>query len=97
MTSAETTSTIPTIDLSAIVQSEDPAVRKAKAIEFVEAVHVHGACGIVGHGISVERLREAFKWSEKFFNLPTEVKNKAPHPRVWCPIVDILASTPKSV
>ncbi|XDG08041.1 hypothetical protein ABKA04_007656 [Annulohypoxylon sp. FPYF3050] len=72
---------IQTIDISALVNDTDPAARKATVDKLVEAIHVQGACGLVGHGISIKRLREAFDWSRKFFDLPYEEKAKANHPK----------------
>lgn len=79
MVSLPPPSGIQTIDISPLISSKDPFVRKAKIDELVAAIHVQGACGIVGHGIKIDRLREAFKWSAKFFDLPQEEKAKANH------------------
>lgn len=73
-------STIPTVDLTDFLEARDPKIRKQKADELVESLRVHGTCGVVGHGISLERLRTAFDWSRKFFDLPMEEKLKANHP-----------------
>ncbi|KAI5861033.1 hypothetical protein GGS23DRAFT_205663 [Durotheca rogersii] len=71
---------IQTIDISTLINSNDPVARKAKADELVAAIHIQGACAIVGHGIKVDRMREALDWSRKFFDLPYEEKAKANHP-----------------
>ncbi|KAI4862255.1 hypothetical protein F4820DRAFT_32858 [Hypoxylon rubiginosum] len=71
---------IQTIDISPLINSKDPVARKAKIDELVAAIHIQGACGLVGHGIKIDRLREAFKWAQKFFDLPYEEKAKANHP-----------------
>ncbi|KAL7621639.1 hypothetical protein AAE478_008966 [Parahypoxylon ruwenzoriense] len=71
---------IQTIDISTLINSSDPVARKAKADELVAAIHIQGACALVGHDIKLGRLREAFNWSQKFFDLPYEEKAKANHP-----------------
>ncbi|KAL6168806.1 hypothetical protein ACJQWK_05176 [Exserohilum turcicum] len=71
---------IQTIDISILIQSTDPVARKAKADELVEAIRTHGACGIVGHGIPIPHIREAFNWTKRFFDLPKAIKTKVNHP-----------------
>jgi isopenicillin N synthase-like dioxygenase len=70
---------LKTVDFSPFLQSKDLAVRKAKADEVVAALHVQGTCGIVGHGIPIDKLRAAFDISRQFFDLPYKEKMKASH------------------
>ncbi|ETS83887.1 hypothetical protein PFICI_05763 [Pestalotiopsis fici W106-1] len=71
---------IRTIDISPFLNSDDNAVRKAVADDIIDALHVQGTCGIIGHGVGKPRLDEAFGWANKFFALPYEEKMKANHP-----------------
>ncbi|KAI9727745.1 MAG: hypothetical protein M1834_007984 [Cirrosporium novae-zelandiae] len=45
-----------------------------------EAFRKNGFLKLTNHGISRKTLDGLFNWSEKFFSLPVEVKQKAPHP-----------------
>ncbi|RYP44172.1 hypothetical protein DL768_009342 [Monosporascus sp. mg162] len=78
--SSQFTHGIQTVDISTFLNSKDPVARKAKADEIIEALHVQGTCGIVGHGMNTNKLDEAFGWAQKFFDLPYEEKIKANHP-----------------
>lgn len=55
--------------------------RKATARELVKACHHSGFVYIRNHGVPAELLNEAFKWSKRFFDLPTELKKKLQHPK----------------
>ncbi|KAK6069831.1 hypothetical protein SCUP515_08844 [Seiridium cupressi] len=73
-------SDIQTINISTFLNSKDETARKANADEIIEALHVQGTVGIVGHGIRIDQLNEAFGWAQKFFDLPYEDKMVANHP-----------------
>jgi isopenicillin N synthase-like dioxygenase len=71
---------IPIVDLSAYFAGNDAEQREQAAKDFTDACYRLGFVTIVGHGVSPERLAEAFAWSKKLFDLSHEDKMKAPHP-----------------
>jgi isopenicillin N synthase-like dioxygenase len=73
-------STIPVVDLSPFSSSSDAEHRRKAAQDFTDACRRLGFVTVVGHGVSSERLAEAFSWSKKLFDLSHEDKMKAPHP-----------------
>ena len=79
--STDPTSVIETIDLSVYLTSDDPKARKLIADQLVDALHKQGGCGLVGHGLSVETIREALGRSKQFFDLPLEQKRTVDHPQ----------------
>ncbi|KAH8692967.1 hypothetical protein BGW36DRAFT_272053, partial [Talaromyces proteolyticus] len=54
--------------------------RKATADCLVKALHKQGGCGLVGHGLRVEAIREALARSRQFFDLPLDQKQTINHP-----------------
>jgi isopenicillin N synthase-like dioxygenase len=71
---------IPVVDFANWKPESTSAERKKVAEEIVDACKSVGFLCIVNHGISSERLAEAFSWSKKFFDLSPEQKRQAPHP-----------------
>ncbi|KAH8701528.1 putative leucoanthocyanidin dioxygenase [Talaromyces proteolyticus] len=75
---------IPIVDLSPFTSGEaggDLESRKrAAAADLAEKLQVNGSVGIIGHGVPVVLLQEAFRMVKTLFNLPYEDKMKAPHP-----------------
>ncbi|KAK7041439.1 hypothetical protein VNI00_009305 [Paramarasmius palmivorus] len=71
--------TIPVIDFT---DFGDGTSEKAEEIgrEFFKACRDVGFAYLVNTGIPKDKVDEMFEWSSKFFSLPVEVKNKAPHP-----------------
>lgn len=70
---------IPIVDLSAFLSNDDEKSHKA-ARDLTAACHNLGFVYITGHGVSPELLDDAFRWSQKLFDLTHEDKMKAPHP-----------------
>lgn len=70
-------SKIPVVDFSNWRQASKPDRLKA-AKEITSACGTLGCVYIVNHAISPEVLDEAISWSQKFFDLPSEEKCKAP-------------------
>jgi len=73
-------STIPVVDLSPFSSGSNAEHRQKAAQDFTDACRRFGFVTVVGHGVSSERLAEAFSWSKELFNLSHEEKMKAPHP-----------------
>lgn len=75
---------LPIIDLSPFTEhggrSKDPQARQDAASQLVDACKKFGFVYISGHGVSRHEIEHVFDLSEQFFNLPAEVKMKAPHP-----------------
>jgi isopenicillin N synthase-like dioxygenase len=71
---------IHTVDISAFDTDADPKERHAAAKQLGEAAAQHGCAAIIGHGISLERLHEAFDLVRRFYGMPGEDKMKAPRP-----------------
>jgi isopenicillin N synthase-like dioxygenase len=71
---------IPVVDFANWKPESTSEERKKVAEEIVDACKSVGFLCIVNHGISPERLSEAFSWSKKFFDLSDEQKLRAPHP-----------------
>lgn len=57
-----------------------PHDREQVAGELVDACRRGGFVYIINHGVQEDVLEEAFGWSKKLFDLPTEKKMLAPHP-----------------
>lgn len=72
---------LPIVDLSSWFKPESTAEqRRDAAKELADACKSVGFVYIVNHGVSPELLQEAFSWSKRLFDLPTEDKKLAPHP-----------------
>lgn len=71
---------IPVVDFANWKADASLEDRKKVAEELVSACKSVGFAYILNHGISPERLAEAFSWSKRFFELPTDQKLQAPHP-----------------
>lgn len=66
---------IPTVDISAFLDpNATPAARKAVIDGVSRACHTYGFFNLVGHGIPLDALREAFDCNKTFFALPEEKK-----------------------
>ena len=71
---------IPVVDFANWKPEASTEDRMNVANELVSACKSVGFVYILNHGIAPERLAEAFSWSKRFFELPTEQKLQAPHP-----------------
>ncbi|KAK1219443.1 hypothetical protein PQX77_017815 [Marasmius sp. AFHP31] len=78
-TSSMSIETIPIIDFAKFGNGDSPESREIGK-KFFEACRDVGFAYLVNTGIPQERVDGMFKWSAKLFELPTEVKKKAPHP-----------------
>ncbi|EER28065.1 hypothetical protein D8B26_006723 [Coccidioides posadasii str. Silveira] len=71
---------IPVVDFANWKPGSSREERMKVAQEIVSACRDVGFVYIVNHGMAPEKVAEAFAWSEKFFNLSSDEKQKAPHP-----------------
>ncbi|KAI1935652.1 hypothetical protein LOZ66_005192 [Ophidiomyces ophidiicola] len=71
---------IPVVDFAKWRPDGSAEERVSVANELVSACKTVGFVYILNHGITPERLTEAFAWSKRFFHLSLEDKQKAPHP-----------------
>ncbi|KMU87045.1 thymine dioxygenase [Coccidioides immitis H538.4] len=71
---------IPVVDFANWKRGSSREERMKVAQEIVSACRDVGFVYIVNHGMAPEKVAEAFAWSEKFFNLSSDEKQKAPHP-----------------
>ncbi|KAJ4354347.1 uncharacterized protein N0V89_006082 [Didymosphaeria variabile] len=74
-----TPSGIPVIDISSLTKGDRSHNHRAVADQFARHLPSNGCIGITGHGISLERLKEAFSVTKSLFDLSYEDKMKAPH------------------
>lgn len=74
---------IPMVDFSSWANTQDKASRRRIAQELIEACQTVGFVYIVNHSLPGRLIDEAFDWSKRFFDLPEDVKMKAPHPEGW--------------
>lgn len=79
MPTATAKSHIPVVDFA----WNSEAGRQRVAQELITACKTVGFVYIVNHSLPESMLDEAFHWSRSFFDLPQEVKLKAPHPEGW--------------
>lgn len=78
--------TLPLVDLSPFTtrkSTSTPAERLQTARDLVAACKSIGFVYVTNHGVPQDVVHEAFALSKNFFDLPTEVKMKAPHPPGW--------------
>ena len=73
-------SAIPIVDFAKWDSNASLEQKKYIANQLVDACKNVGFVYIVNHQVSPERLREAFAWSKKLFDLKLEEKMLAPHP-----------------
>lgn len=77
---------IPSVDISAYVQKSSSPEEKRRAVkEFADKCKRNGCLKITGHGIPIEIIRKNFDLARSFYALPTEEKQKAPHPEGFMP------------
>lgn len=74
---------IPIVDFSSWNKPQDESDRLRVAKELVKACQTVGFVYIVNHYLQESVIDGAFDWSRRFFQLPREVKMKAPHPEGW--------------
>ncbi|KAL5359594.1 hypothetical protein BJX96DRAFT_148735 [Aspergillus floccosus] len=74
---------IPMVDFSAWANTQDKASRRRIAQQLIEACQTVGFVYIMNHSLPGHAIDEAFNWSKRFFDLPLDVKMKAPHPEGW--------------
>ncbi|GAM84982.1 hypothetical protein ANO11243_029850 [Dothideomycetidae sp. 11243] len=70
---------IPSLDYR-LFSHGDPAQRQQFCEDLVKTFAGYGFAKLRNHGLSDERVDEAFSYSNKFFNLPLHIKQKAKHP-----------------
>ncbi|KAL0569630.1 hypothetical protein V5O48_012339, partial [Marasmius crinis-equi] len=73
------TKTIPVIDFAQFGDGTSPEALETSK-KFYEACRDIGFAYLINTGIPQEKVDGMFEWSAKFFNLPPEIKKKAPHP-----------------
>lgn len=73
-------SAIPIVDFARWDSNASAEQKKDIANQLADACKKVGFVYIVNHKVSPERLREAFAWSKKLFDLKLEEKILAPHP-----------------
>ena len=66
---------IPKLSLHDLLQNDQPSINLLS-----EALENHGFFVLTDHGISNDLFKEAYHFSEKFFNLELSIKNKLSHP-----------------
>ena len=71
--------TIPVIDFAGW-NSSSLDQKRLIAADLIQACQSIGFAYIINHQIPRARLREAFSWSKKLFDLSSEEKKLAPHP-----------------
>ncbi|KAL6301926.1 flavonol synthase/flavanone 3-hydroxylase [Sparassis latifolia] len=72
-------SSLPIIDFANFGDGTSPEARKV-GVQFYEACRDVGFAYLINTGIPQESIAEMFAWSKKLFDLPTGIKQKAPHP-----------------
>lgn len=77
---ATISSTIPIVDFSKWIHGKNQADRLVVARQITDACRNVGFVYLTNHGLSQDRLNEAFAISKQMFALPLEDKMKAPHP-----------------
>ncbi|KAF3049254.1 hypothetical protein E8E11_009443 [Didymella keratinophila] len=71
---------IPIVDFDAYSNPDCLHERVAVAKDIDNAFRSSGFVYLKNHGVSRERVEHCFAWGRKFFALPPETKNLAPHP-----------------
>ena len=66
---------IPKLSLNDLLQNDQPSIDLLS-----EALENHGFFVLTDHGISNDLFKEAYHFSEKFFNLELAIKKKLSHP-----------------
>ncbi|GAO52374.1 flavonol synthase/flavanone 3-hydroxylase [Saitoella complicata NRRL Y-17804] len=79
MPSAPHKSQVPIVDFAPFLNGT-PSDRKSTATQIYQAFKTVGFVYLINHGVPQEKVNECFAWSKKFFDLPSEIKNLAPHP-----------------
>lgn len=70
---------IPLVDFAPFLSGNEQS-KKSVALEIDQALQQLGFVTLQNHGISKSRIEECFQWSQKFFDLPDNIKALAPHP-----------------
>ncbi|KAF2419758.1 Clavaminate synthase-like protein [Tothia fuscella] len=70
---------VPVVDFGQFLNGSREEKQKI-ASKIDVAFRKVGFVYLSNHGVPQERVDECFEWSKKFFDLPTETKNLAPHP-----------------
>ena len=70
---------IPVVNFAAFGRGSD-ADRKAIARQIDQAFRDIGFVTLQHHELASQDVDETFRWSEKFFALPADIKKQAPHP-----------------
>ncbi|KAF1808351.1 thymine dioxygenase [Eremomyces bilateralis CBS 781.70] len=70
---------IPVVDFAPFLRgTKDQPKEIAKIID--DAFQNTGFVCLVNHGVDAEKVKDAFKWSKRFFDLSSSIKALAPHP-----------------
>jgi len=69
--------TVKTIDFAGFLNGENA---KGIANDILESFKTIGFVCLTKHGLEQKKVDEIFEWSKKFFDLPLEAKQLAPHP-----------------
>ncbi|KAH6649195.1 hypothetical protein BKA67DRAFT_539186 [Truncatella angustata] len=69
---------LPMVDMSLFI-SGNRLERSRFADQLRDSLVKHGFVKVINHGISDSEVEEVFDWSEKFFQLPIDVKNQIVH------------------
>ena len=77
---AEKIQSIPAVDFSSWDSTASTEEKQEVAGKLIKACRTVGFVYITGHGVAPERLEEAFRWSQRLFELDREQKMLAPHP-----------------
>ncbi|EAU80956.2 thymine dioxygenase [Coprinopsis cinerea okayama7 len=70
-------SLVKTIDFGDFLEGNDS---KRVASEILESFKSIGFVCLTNHGLQQEKVDKMFEWSKRFFSLPMETKQLAPHP-----------------
>ncbi|KAF8460526.1 hypothetical protein BDZ91DRAFT_739050 [Kalaharituber pfeilii] len=76
---AASTTEVPVIDFAPFLHGTDDE-RKATGTALFEAMRDVGFAYLVNHGVDKETIKDGFKMSRAFFDMPLEDKLKSPHP-----------------
>ena len=71
---------LPFVDFARWTSGSTREEKLKVAKEFADACHNVGFVFIINHGISPERLDDAFGWTKRLFDLTMGEKMMAPHP-----------------
>lgn len=74
---------LPIVDLTSFFHDDTQVAKQSAAEMLVAACKDVGFVYVKGHGVPKETLDQAFRVTQRFYDLPMEEKMKAPHPPGW--------------